>query len=381
MIASCLILLLALVALGRTSGTIIGANQESPLAILVDTLYWSNNRGRNIKKIMQAGVDNGVSLDIQNDQGWAPLHFAVAYDSLDAVKVFLEHGADANQAENDQWTPLHFAAFHGNDPIASILLKSGADPLLRNRAGLLPSSLSLNEGHTKLAATLAEAAYARAQDLASPAPVEQQEADGDYDCEAGIDFFLLMDLLRNAKTQPSSPLNANMVMSYTSGHSPLTVATCRGDVDAVRELVEMGSNLHYTNARSGRSVLHYAVTSGSTETVREVLSHLAGAEVETGAAATTADGAGVTVLALAQKNLETLPIDGGDAEVAMQREARRTILEALQRAAGLPTETEQSEQREAKRRLEEEARLQKEREEEETRRRLAEQKKKTFLAP
>lgn len=379
MIASCLILLLALVALESTSGTIIGANQESPLAILVDTLYWSNNRGRNIKKIMQAGVDNGVSLDIQNDQGWAPMHFAVAYDSLDAVKVFLEHGADANQAENDQWTPLHFAAFHGNDLIASILLKSGADPLLRNRAGLLPSSLSLNEGHTKLAATLAEAAYARAQDLASPAPVEQQEADGDYDCEAGIDFFLLLDLLRDAKAHPSSPINANMVVTYTSGHSPLTVASCRGDVDAVRELVEMGSNLHYTNARSGRSVLHYAVGSGSTETVREVLSLLAGAEVETGAA--TADGAGVSPLALAKKNLEALPIDGGDAEVAMQREARRTILEALQRAAGLPTETEQSEQREAKRRLEEEARLQKEREEEETRRRVAEQKKKTFLAP
>ena len=373
-------LVLALLALYSSKniaeGAIIGSNQESPLAILVDTLYWSNNRGRNIDRIMKMGVDNGVTLDLQNDQGWAPLHFAVAYDALNAVEVFLSHGADVNQVENDQWSPLHFAAYHGNEQIASMLLSKRADPLLRNRAGLLPSTLALQR-HPELAAVLAAAAYERAQEQ-GPGPSEHQfEEDGEYDCEAGIDVALLMDLLRDAKARPSLPLNANMIISYTSGHTPLTVATCVGDVDAVRELVvEMGSNLHYANARSGRGVLHYAVASGSTEMVREVLSLLgnsvqAGAGVEQGvAAASAADGAGMTPLALAQKKLGALSSDGSDAQLVLQREARLTILEALQRTVGVPTETEQGEERVAKARAEEEAR-----------RRDAEQKRKGNLAP
>lgn len=341
------------------SGAVLGFNEESPLSILVDTLWWQNNRGRNIERIMKMGHDNGVSIDLQNEQGWSPLSFAVAYNSPNAVNVFLQYGANVNEAENDGWTPLHFAAFHGLDDIATTLLSKGADPTLRNRALLLPSSLARNEGHLALAARLAEATYASSE----------------ITVDANSDLELLMDCIRDTQGHPNSAVHPNMVLSYSSGHTPLTLAASLGDANVARELLEMGANARYANARTGETALHYAVNFGGTEPVRVLLEHC-GQKGEVGDepgpnAATVTDNAGASPLSLAEAQMKAAPSGiFADIESQAMKEARITIVEALQKHARVETETDKAERK-----------VREAQEEEGRKKREAAKKKRTFLSP
>ena len=47
---------------------------------------------------------------------------------MDAVKLILQHGADANTANDRGQTPLAGAAFKGYPDVARALLEAGADP-------------------------------------------------------------------------------------------------------------------------------------------------------------------------------------------------------------------------------------------------------------
>jgi len=127
--------LLVVVLLQCATGRILSTQEETPLSILVDTLWWQNNRGRGIDRILKLGRDSGLSLDIQNDQGWAPLHFSVEYNAAKVTELLLADGADPNVSENDGWAPLHLAAFHGNTEAIDALIRGNADPAITTRDG------------------------------------------------------------------------------------------------------------------------------------------------------------------------------------------------------------------------------------------------------
>jgi ankyrin repeat protein len=56
----------------------------------------------------------------------------------EAAEVLLEAGAAVNLADNYGSTPLHFAAFNSHDTLVRMLLAAGADP---NRTNMVPSLL------------------------------------------------------------------------------------------------------------------------------------------------------------------------------------------------------------------------------------------------
>ena len=56
------------------------------------------------------------------------LHFAVAMEQEEIVRLLLEHGADINSYDYDSLSPLHVAAWRGHTGILKLLLKHGADP-------------------------------------------------------------------------------------------------------------------------------------------------------------------------------------------------------------------------------------------------------------
>ena len=63
--------------------------------------------------------------------------------SLEAAKMFVELGADVNEATATGWTPLHAAAFIGADTVVSYLLEQGARLNVKNGCNQTPLSLAM----------------------------------------------------------------------------------------------------------------------------------------------------------------------------------------------------------------------------------------------
>jgi ankyrin repeat protein len=88
----------------------------------------------------------GPSLASSNALHLAPLHSAVAADSLELVDLLLGHGADANAREASGATPLHNAAGHGNAAIIERLLAAGADRAAVTNEGKTPADVAKQYG-------------------------------------------------------------------------------------------------------------------------------------------------------------------------------------------------------------------------------------------
>lgn len=99
-----------------------------------------------IEAALAAGSDVGEA----DKNGVTPLHHAVRFRSLAALKTLLRHGAEVNRAcTRSGSTALHRAVTSTGAPgtagksaeaskIVKILLRYGADPLIRNRVGKAP---------------------------------------------------------------------------------------------------------------------------------------------------------------------------------------------------------------------------------------------------
>ncbi len=95
----------------------------------------------------------GSANDLLTSGG--PLHLAIERGKLDAVKLLLELGADANLRSGYGHYPLHIAAMRGSQPATELLLAHGARRDVRDLAGdLTPRAWALRFGHTDLAPLL-----------------------------------------------------------------------------------------------------------------------------------------------------------------------------------------------------------------------------------
>ena len=67
---------------------------------------------------------------------WTPLHFAVAYGSVNIAKYLLDNGANVEGDRGNDGsllsceTPLQMASAQGNEEMVGLLLARGADPTL-----------------------------------------------------------------------------------------------------------------------------------------------------------------------------------------------------------------------------------------------------------
>jgi len=75
-------------------------------------------------------VERGASLNVQDYQGWTPLHVASYIGQSDAIKVLLRNGALVDVRDNEARLPLDIAIVHshvdGDDSAAALLLKHGS---------------------------------------------------------------------------------------------------------------------------------------------------------------------------------------------------------------------------------------------------------------
>jgi ankyrin repeat protein len=96
------------------------------------------------KALLAAGAN--ACLASSNALRLAPLHSAVASDSVELVELLLANGADPSPRESSGGTPLHSAAGHGNTAIIELLLKAGADKEARTKDGKTPRDVAAQYG-------------------------------------------------------------------------------------------------------------------------------------------------------------------------------------------------------------------------------------------
>ena len=85
--------------------------------------------------IVQMLLEEGADPDLQDENGWSPLHVAAQYGYLSTTRALLNGAADVNLPDNKGMTPLMLTLARGDERTYTILLANGADPNYQDNDG------------------------------------------------------------------------------------------------------------------------------------------------------------------------------------------------------------------------------------------------------
>jgi ankyrin repeat protein len=76
-------------------------------------------------------LERGADIDVQEEDGWTPLHVASRYGALEVMRLLLEHGVDIEAKDKTGKTPLQSAATSDEgvdrlDEVVKLLREHGA---------------------------------------------------------------------------------------------------------------------------------------------------------------------------------------------------------------------------------------------------------------
>ncbi|NWW88711.1 MYPT2 phosphatase, partial [Rhynochetos jubatus] len=169
-------------------------------------------------------------------------------ENLDMVKFLVENGASVNQQDNEGWTPLHAVASCGYLNIAEYLISHGANVAAVNSEGEVPSDIAEEAAMKDL---LLEQVKKQGVDLDLARKEEEQQ------------------MLQDARQWLNSGRIEDIKQPRT-GATALHVAAAKGYSEVMRLLIQAGFNLNVQD-NDGWTPLHAAAHWG----VKEACSILA----------------------------------------------------------------------------------------------------------
>jgi ankyrin repeat protein len=89
----------------------------------------------NTTQTAQFLAQEGGNVNQCDNDGWTPLHHAIATGNTKVCQLLVEKGADVNLVNRLGETALMFCAKHSNFEVATLLIESGADVNQENRDG------------------------------------------------------------------------------------------------------------------------------------------------------------------------------------------------------------------------------------------------------
>ncbi|XP_070580993.1 LOW QUALITY PROTEIN: caskin-2-like [Ptychodera flava] len=170
-----------------------------------------------------------MPVDLKDNRGMRPLHYAAWQGKLDPVFLLLRSGSSSNDSSNEGDTPLHLASQYGSYDVAETLLQHQSKPTTKNKQGKTPLDLACEFGRKRVA-----------------------------------------ELLLNSN-QCSALLDAPPNVTQKPQHTPLHLAAKNGHLDIIKTLLLAGIDVN-RETLSGTG-LHEAALYGKTEVVRLLLSH------------------------------------------------------------------------------------------------------------
>ncbi|MCA9150791.1 MAG: ankyrin repeat domain-containing protein [Planctomycetales bacterium] len=189
--------------------------------------------------------------------GTNAVHHALACDNIRALSLFLDHGVDINERIHAQqsMTLLQWAIECGQSrEVLEMLIARGADLRATSRDGVSAFRRAIHHGHRAAVELLTE--HGVAESLS-------QHEELIAACMAG-------ETPRAKQILDSKlPLGGDLL---TSGHGLLTAAAWRGQLAAVRTMLEIGFDIASTDQRRA-TALHAAAWQGHADVVELLLEH------------------------------------------------------------------------------------------------------------
>lgn len=108
---------------------------------------------KSIELLLKSGINPN---NIEDNNGFRPLHIAARNGYITLVELLLEHGASLDERTNYGFTPLHLAAKFGYLDVVRVLLRRGANTRLKTNKRDTPTRLALKNDQSKIASYIIE---------------------------------------------------------------------------------------------------------------------------------------------------------------------------------------------------------------------------------
>lgn len=177
------------------------------------------------------------------------LYIAAYNNDTQLASLLLDAKANVNFFDADGMTPMHFACFHGNDEMVKRFLEAGANPNLCSNDGL--SALHIAIQNTNNASTIEALLKKGANPNAQTK--RRRTAPLHLACDNGSNEDIVKLLLK---------AKANTDVLDSDGHTPLCVATCRGQTKIVELLLKASANTELERNIHGWTPIFFAVAGG-----------------------------------------------------------------------------------------------------------------------
>ncbi len=232
---------------------------------------------------VRAWIDQGTDVNMKDEFGCTPLHWAVAADSPELVDLLIQRGADLNAKDASGFTPMMSAR---NVPMLERLISKGAD--LRLKCGTLEDGrtvlhLASRDGRKDMAEFLVHKGIdvsIRANHGATPLHDAARCGHADV-----VTFLLSNGADINALDMGVTPIATASRRGHTEvvnilrehgAKETLHVAAIAGDIEVTKRLIAQGADLNAKDEK-GQTPLHLLNLARNGKLVPFLISH--GADV------------------------------------------------------------------------------------------------------
>eukprot|EP01119_Soliformovum_irregulare_P009826 TRINITY_DN2367_c0_g1_i2.p1 TRINITY_DN2367_c0_g1~~TRINITY_DN2367_c0_g1_i2.p1 ORF type:complete len:894 (+),score=334.19 TRINITY_DN2367_c0_g1_i2:3904-6585(+) len=249
----------------------VEATQRKPLrnnravSVMMSSLYTASYNGDLDSVNLQLEI--GADINVQNENGWTPLHAASDQGHEHVVRKLVESGCTINILNENGVSPLYLAVARGRRAIAKYLVEKGANVNLSAKGGWTPIHIACFNEFPKLVLFLLDQGASPSvpcAELKNYSPLHILIAVGS---NAPLDLIKLLierDALLNAKSD--------------TGGTPLHLAAFYGNMDVAEILVDAGAPMYAKNSKD-RTPAEEASYFGHKE-VAEYLASAEGGEVK-----------------------------------------------------------------------------------------------------
>ncbi len=178
-------------------------------------------------------------VNVQNNFGLSPLHYAAGGGHEEALELLLEQGAEINITDNQGLSPLFLAARNGHEDVVDILVRWGdIDLESSDELAHTPLSIAIMNGHLPVFAKLLNSgADPHTKNKLGMTPLHMISKQGRMEA--------VLALLRALKEK-----NSNIDERDNAGNTPLHYATQTGKKDLVEELLKAGADSSLRNKKN-----------------------------------------------------------------------------------------------------------------------------------